>query len=625
MRTHVHPLSTILNEKHQWVVPVYQRHYEWETGQDKQLPKLWDNLREKAIDRLDERTHFPHYFGAIIYSEAANQSFGTVHQRFLVDGQQRITSFQLALAAIREVAKKHHIVRLIDVINEYLYNPCSPGMVDPSREKYKLWPSMFDRSLYQDIIDNSPDQLREIQRKFFFLNGNLRKGQSPKLLRAFWYLYNEMKIFVSEREEDGKNSEEVLDALLVGFLSGFRIVIIQLDANDDAQEIFASLNGLGKPLSPFDLIRNDVFHRAQKTGEDYERIFDDQWKVFEQPYWSEFVRQGRFKRARANHLIAHAVVAETARDVNVGKIAAEYQHYAHERRFLTVTEELDILLGHASTYRTMEEKSDGSPVAQIAKVLRIWDMSTFHPLIFWINAQSFRDNQKSKLFGLLESYIVRREICRLTSKNYNRVVTSIIRYARKKDDQVSAIFKYINGLSGDASRMPRDSEVNEAFGSKRVYLAIPSARLRFILEQIEYAKRTKYHEVTILSGDLTIEHIMPRSWAKHWPLPNGVNAPCESTWEATSQGIILDDHTKALMELRQSAVHTFGNLTLVTKALNPSIGNAAWELKRPRLGESLLVLNRQIAEKQRWDEDAIQQRAADLAAIATGIWKMGEA
>jgi uncharacterized protein with ParB-like and HNH nuclease domain len=89
------------------------------------------------------------------------------------------------------------------------------------------------------------------------------------------------------------------------------VVIIQLDQNDDAQEIFASLNGLGKSLSPFDLIRNDVFHRASKSGEDDEQLFDDQWKSFEEPFWSEQVRQGRFKRARADHLIAHAVVAET--------------------------------------------------------------------------------------------------------------------------------------------------------------------------------------------------------------------------------------------------------------------------------------------------------------------------
>jgi hypothetical protein len=54
---------------------------------------------------------------------------------------------------------------------------------------------------------------------------------------------------------------------LSGFLSGFQIAAIQLDTNDDAQKIFASLNGLGKPLFPFDHIRNDVFHRVRKTGE----------------------------------------------------------------------------------------------------------------------------------------------------------------------------------------------------------------------------------------------------------------------------------------------------------------------------------------------------------------------
>lgn len=142
----------------------------------------------------------------------------------------------------------------------------------------------------------------------------------------------------------------MLDALLGGFLSGFQIVVIQLDKNDDAQEIFASLNGLGKPLSPFDLIRNDVFHRARRAREDDEQLFDQRWKFFEEPFWNEQVRQGRLKRARADHLVAHVVVAETAREVNVGKIATEYQHYARERSFETVADELDVLLAHARTY-----------------------------------------------------------------------------------------------------------------------------------------------------------------------------------------------------------------------------------------------------------------------------------
>lgn len=63
MLAYVHPLNSVLAERQQWVVPVYQRHYECETREGRQIPKLWEDLREKAIEMLDSRNPFPHYFG----------------------------------------------------------------------------------------------------------------------------------------------------------------------------------------------------------------------------------------------------------------------------------------------------------------------------------------------------------------------------------------------------------------------------------------------------------------------------------------------------------------------------------------------------------------------------------
>jgi uncharacterized protein with ParB-like and HNH nuclease domain len=145
MRADAYPLETVLGERQQWVVPVYQRHYEWETDEDRQLPKLWADLQDQSVDRLEKRSPFPHYFGAIIFSEPPQQAFGAVRQRFLVDGQQRITTFQLVFIAIRESARNHQVSRLVDVINAYLFNEKSASMLDAERERFKLWPSAYDR------------------------------------------------------------------------------------------------------------------------------------------------------------------------------------------------------------------------------------------------------------------------------------------------------------------------------------------------------------------------------------------------------------------------------------------------------------------------------------------------
>ena len=284
MDAKAHDLNFVLGQKQHWVVPVYQRHYEWESAPDKQIPKLWEDLRDKAIERLEDRTPFPHYIGAIIYSEPPKQAFGSTPRIHLVDGQQRITTFHIILAALREVAREQGAEQFVDVAKTYLFNEKSNGMIDPERERFKLWPSVHDRTLFQMLLVDTPDEIRKAHTpSFFYKNGKLKTGQAPNLLRAYWYFHRAFSDFIEDRSEYDENSETVLHALIAGFLSGFQVVVIQLDQNDDAQEIFASLNGLGKPLSPFDLIRNDVFHRARKTGEDDEQLFDDQWKVLRNP------------------------------------------------------------------------------------------------------------------------------------------------------------------------------------------------------------------------------------------------------------------------------------------------------------------------------------------------------
>jgi len=105
MEAYPRSLDVVLKERQQWVVPVYQRHYSWKSDDDEQIPNLWSDLRDQTLMILEGRKPFPHYFGAIIYSQPTKQPFGAVTQRHLVDGQQRITTFQLVLVALREAAR----------------------------------------------------------------------------------------------------------------------------------------------------------------------------------------------------------------------------------------------------------------------------------------------------------------------------------------------------------------------------------------------------------------------------------------------------------------------------------------------------------------------------------------
>lgn len=622
MEARVLSLDDVLRERQRWCVPVYQRHYEWETGENGQLHRLWEDLEEKAEEFIARSAAYPHYIGAIIVAEPPNQPFGTVRQRLLVDGQQRITTFQLVLTAIREVARRHNIDTLIPVIEAYLFNEISGGMSQPQMERYKLWPSSYDRALYQKIATEQADALPQLYPDLFYKNGNLKFGAAPNLLAAFWYLLEKVEVFVLETEPEGITLETRLQALLKGFLAGFRVVVIQLDDKDDAQEIFASLNGLGKPLKPIDLVRNDVFHRARRAGEDDEAIFADHWKEFEDPFWQIETRQGRFKKARIDFFLGHMLVVETAKEVNLGKLAAEYQGYARKRSFESVASEIRHILRYVPAYRSLLRNKPFPVVDNIARFLSTWDLTVFFPLVFHISVAEIDDTEKVEMTRIVTAYIVRREICGLTSKNYNNlVVRALGRLEAVGSTTAQALRDFLMGLEGDAVRLPSDTEVIEKFARRNAYRDIPTPRLRFVLEGIEHHKRTTFDESVMATGLLTIEHVMPQRWAEKWKLPDGSNAPCESSYMALVSHKV-EATVREMIATRERWVDTVGNLTLVTGSLNPSLGNENFDEKKARLAKSLLVLNREIGAESGWTENTIRDRGIALATVAAKVWSV---
>lgn len=621
MHAKEYPLNAVLQERQQWVIPVYQRTYAWDTRADKQLPKLWDDLRERALERLDGLKPKPHFVGAIIYSEPSDQPFGTVNKRFLVDGQQRITTFSLVLCALRESARDEGCERIISAVNEYLFNAKSASMVDPDREQFKLWSSSFDRPIYVALAQKSADEVQGAFPQYFYKNHNIIWGQAPKVLAAYWYLREQIASFVLEKAAEEVAAEKTLDAVLSGLLNGFQIVVVQLGQEDDAQAIFASLNGNAEPLTAFDLIRNDIFHRARKALEDDDILYDGYWKELETEFWKTEVKQGRLKRPRTDHLITHTMVAETAQDINVGQVANEYRRFAEARHFGSVAEEIQNLLKYGRAYEEMERRVAVNSLTRVAAFLEIWDTSALHPIVLWTSTQAFPEELKDEMFSLLESYVVRRDICELTNKNYNKVVANLLKELHGAADPYDALLGELGALTGDASRLPSDPDVAAAIVRKPLYNTLGSKKLRYIFSKIENALRGKFDEtVSVDTDNLTVEHILPESWAKNWPLPSGEIVPTESYYDLFALGVEVSDLTRREMEAREAAKQTIGNLTMITNSLNPSLGNNSWTAKRARIAKSLLALNRHVGEHETWDEATIEARGAQLATTVNTVW-----
>jgi len=150
----------LLENRQRFCVPIYQRHYVW--TRDKQWEPFWNDVRTKAIERLNGRERrFSHFMGAVVLEARGAVSSRQVRSFQIVDGQQRLTTFQLYLAAARDYAKLAGFEVMAGIIEGYLFNEKQDLMEDPEVEKFKVWPTKYDRKLFQDIVLIGRQELRE--------------------------------------------------------------------------------------------------------------------------------------------------------------------------------------------------------------------------------------------------------------------------------------------------------------------------------------------------------------------------------------------------------------------------------------------------------------------------------
>ena len=601
------PVGAVFNDPKRFVVPIYQRTYAWKIKP--QLETFFAQVEAKARERLMGDGHYPHYMGAILVIPRGTYSFGQMTVLDVVDGQQRLTTFQLFLAALRDVARSIGETQPANLIEAFLLNPPGP-QIRENIERYKLFPSAYDRALYKNLIDLNFESLRTAYPDHFYQNGKVRETAEP-LLKAWTFFRGHCERFVFAENETDRPRR--LNALSAAMLEGFQVIVITLGENDDAQVIFETLNAGGEPLAAMDLVRNDVFHRAAHSNEDVDVLMEQRWRLFEDPFWKKTTTRGRIKKPVIDFFLSDTLAAESGRESLETELYARYRDFVRESKFASVDAELATLLRNAPTYRILLEPQGTSALAWLARELAIFDVSTAFPLAFVIQASALPDEEKGRLYRLVVSYIVRRLLCGLTGKNYNNVFLRIASQLKGSGVSLDVARAAFAALEGDTVRFPTNAEVLSAIESRRQYGNVQQHRLRHILGQLELATRDRFDESEGLRDDLTIEHILPESWTDEWSLPDGTRVPSD---KLTGMG----EAQLKLIADREALKHTLGNLTLLTGASNASYSNDSFETKRRRLATSLLKENHEIASASEWNEEQIRQRAARLAQLALMVW-----
>ena len=658
MRADPVTIRHLLENRQRFCVPIYQRHYVW--TREKQWEPFWNDVRTKAIERLNGRERrFSHFMGAVVLELRATTSSKQVTSYQVVDGQQRLTTFQLYLAAARDYAKQEGFDDSVELIDGYLINEKQHLMEDPDIQKFKVWPTEFDRELFQDIVLTGRTELRQKYQQYFYKwqDKVYKYSTVPNLLGAYGYFFDRIKHAVEsddleddfaetiESEEDkiaGDDSrlteveseikERRLDALCEALVEEFKVVEIKLEEGDDAQVIFETLNERGEPLLAADLIRNNIFHRADARKEKAEKLFDQYWKEFEDPFWSEMEKQGRYKKARIEFFLANFIAGKVAGEVTLSKLFSEYKAFLKIQGtsscggYPSVEAELQDLVVYGNHYRRLLERNDNDPLGHFALLLHPWDVTTVYPLVLrlWMEDE-LEVYEKNACLSLLLTFIVRRAICGLTTKNYNKFFLSVLRHLETNGFSNDNLATFLTGQTSESARFPKDQEFENSWNLVPMYGSrLTPQRVRAVLEAIEIAKRKKFQETEQLTAYLSVEHVLPSDWNDHWPLPDGERA---TKSEVNLAGILArigtqqNDSRMNQIVRRQSTLNRFGNLTLLTKPLNSSVKNGPYSQKRKAYDDhSLLVLNREIIKNEEWNEDQIELRGHELFEVARNLW-----
>lgn len=614
MEAHARNLERIFDSTVSYQIPLFQRPYVW--TEDKNWCHLWEDIVNVADRHLAKEICRSHFLGAVVL-ERNNNATGSIETRQVIDGQQRFTTLQILMIAIRDLCKKYNNSKLHDRFNDLACN--QRNKVDLDQEAYKIWPTNSDRPAFKVVHQLGGYDTEQTAR----LDDKIKNSQ---IFKAYQYFIKVLEIWFAEYDD----VEVCLDALWQVVREHLQIVVIDLSSQDEAQVIFETLNARGTQLLPADLIKNFLFRKAEGSEAEVEKLYNEYWLEFDSQFWRQEVSQGRTKRPRIDWFLQNYLSLMLQDDIKVSHLFDSFKTYVNDtednykkfnNRFFKhpkdTTEHLIALKHFAQLYQIITQPQDDRLVLFLYRLEAINTATVYPLLLMTIELWKYQPQELHKFLDILESYLVRRMVCGMTNKYYNRYFIEVIKEMYKRGDVSDTLMiakdvhKILSISTTDSSKMPTDEELRNQLLEMPIYNRMAQYKLRIVLEAMDSAAHHAKSEATPIQRNLTIEHLLPESWGSYWP----INKEGKSAEEILKQKI-----------RRDTLKHSIGNLTLITGSLNPAISNGPWQTKRPEiLKYSKTNLNRYFQPDLEdslsvWNEDTIIERSDKLTDLFIQVW-----
>ncbi|GAB1416299.1 DUF262 and DUF1524 domain-containing protein [Paludibacter sp.] len=550
-----------------FAIPVYQRNYDWNLVQCKQL--LFDIIETGKNEKVNA-----HFIGSIVYVHDDVYTASGLTELTIIDGQQRLTTITLIFIALYRLAQQLENPTLVSRIHKtYLINEFAP-----EAEKLKLKPT-----------DNNKEALRHIL--------NSSEGEEFNGYSRIIENFNFFKSHINK---------ENFDTVLRG-LNKLIFVDIALDRQkDNPQRIFESLNSTGLELSQADLIRNYILMGLSKTNQ--EKIYKSYWEVIEKNAKDEILNKSRVSDFIRDYLTLINKEIPNKGEVYV-KFKSQYPTTTIDE-LENVLADLKSLVKYYNKLINPKNEIDKDIRTQLEYINRL-EINVAFPFLMKV----YEDYSNSiidkptfiSVLNLVQSYTWRRFILGLPTNALNKIFMGLYYHKDfKKEDYLSSIQKILLKLSR-VQRFPRNAEVINALKEKDVYNIKPKNRI-YLLERLENFNNIE-HVVIEGNSDITIEHIFPQNPDPKWKIELG---------------------QEEYNFIKENYLNTIGNLTLSGNngklGNKPFIEKRDMNIAGKEQGYkfSRLWLNRDLKEKEKWNKEEIEKRANEISERFMKIWEMPE-
>lgn len=544
--------------KIQFVIPVYQRNYDWTKKQCTQL--VTDILN--AGSQKENTTHF---VGSIVYIHDDLYQTFDVKKYTIIDGQQRLTTMILLWIAIYNYARRNqHTDKAEEVYEEYLTNK-------RVEESLKI------------RLKATGDNAHAIR---YLIEGQNPKDYQGKAINIIDnYLYFEDLI-----------TESNLPTLEQGIKRLSFIEVTLERGKDDPQKIFESLNSTGMELSPADLIRNYIL--MDLPPDQQTTTFNSYWKVIEEN--AQILSKSE---SRVSDFIRDYMTQQYKSIPAKKRIYEEFKKQYNYQDFATIQELLEELKDLSRYYARLlnPQLEKDRHIQNELKYLQRLEVNVSFPFLIKVYQDYGKERISREAFlevlRLVQSFVFRRFVAALPTNALNKIFMMLYQYI-DYEDYVGSLARYLVQRKG-TQRFPQDEEVYAMLKEKDIYNTNSKNR-NYLLSRLEHHNNNE--PVNLDSDLITVEHIFPRNPATGWrdKLSEEEFLRFEQKYLNTLANLTYSGNNGAL-----------GNKTFTEKRDMPEKGYR----------DSSLFLNRYLGSLDHWNEETYNTRFEHLWTRFKAVWK----